>query len=41
MLRADSFSKTYASAKKPACANIVFAAERGKITVLLGPNGAG
>lgn len=41
MLRAVSFSKTYASAKKPACANIDFAAERGKITVLLGPNGAG
>ena len=41
MLRAISFSKSYSSAKKRACADIDFCAERGKITVLLGPNGAG
>ncbi|MBR5096131.1 MAG: Gldg family protein [Treponema sp.] len=41
MIRALSFCKSYSSSKKPACKDINFEAERGKITVLLGPNGAG
>ncbi|MBR5964950.1 MAG: Gldg family protein [Treponema sp.] len=41
MVRAISFCKSYSSKKNPACKDINFEAERGKITVLLGPNGAG
>ena len=41
MIRALSFCKFYSSAKKSACKDINFEAQRGKTTVLLGPNGAG